>query len=99
MNLMITRYNYEEFFLLYADNELSAADKNVVERFVAENPDLKEEWELLLQCRVRPDHHLVFTGRDSLLKPEATGILTDDNYEEYFLSYIDGELDEDSRKS
>jgi anti-sigma factor RsiW len=99
MNFMITRYNYEEFFLLYVDNELSAADRQIVERFVAENPDLKEEWDLLLQCRIRPDHHLAFTGRESLLKPE--GGLTGDagNYEEYFLSYIDGELDEDARRS
>ncbi|HTI11144.1 MAG TPA: hypothetical protein VL832_21380 [Puia sp.] len=94
---MITRYNYEEFFLLYVDNELSAADRQIVERFVAENPDLKEEWDILLHCRVRPDHHLVFTGRDSLLKQE--GKVDADNYEEYFLSYIDGELEEEDRRS
>src|SRR5882757_7747545 len=94
---MITRYNYEEFFLLYVDNELSAADRQIVERFVAENPDLKEEWDLLLQCRVRPDHHLVFTDRGSLLKQE--GAVDADNYEEYFLSYIDGELEEEDRRS
>ncbi|HEX9513519.1 MAG TPA: hypothetical protein VF939_23675 [Puia sp.] len=113
---MITRNNYEEFFLLYVDNELSAADRQIVERFVAENPDLKEEWDLLLQCRIKPDQHLVFTGREYLLKQEGgltadtvgsekkkpadTGNTIDaGNYEEYFLSYIDGELDEDARKS
>jgi len=94
---MITRNNYEEFFLLYVDNELSAADRQIVERWVAENPDLKEEWEILLQCRIRPDNHLVFTGRESLLKQE--GALAEDNYLEYFLSYIDGELDEATRNS
>src|SRR5258708_37145606 len=77
MNFMITRNNYEEFFLLYVDNELSAADRQIVERFVAENPDLKEEWDLLLQCRIKPDQHLVFTGREDLLKQE--GGLTVDN--------------------
>jgi len=104
---MITRNNYEEFFLLYVDNELSAAARETVERFVAENPDLKEEWDLFLQCRIHPDQHLVFTGRESLFKQEndlatdsSAGLKIDTgNYEEYFLSYIDGELDEDARNS
>lgn len=95
--MRITRNNYEEFFLLYVDNELSAADRQTVERFVAENPDLTEEWDLLLQCRIHPDQHLVFTDRESLFMKE--GGLTADNYEEFFLSYVDGELEEDTRKS
>lgn len=98
---MITRNNYEEFFLLYVDNELSAADRQIVERFVAENPDLQEEWDLLLQCRIRPDQHLVFTDRESLLKQEegATELINAGNCETYFLSYIDGELDADTCRS
>ncbi len=97
MSFMITRDNYEEFFLLYVDNELSAAERQAVERWVADNPDLKEEWDILSQCRMRPDDHLVFTGSEVLLKQE--GALTEDNYEKYFLSYVDGELDEVTRRS
>jgi hypothetical protein len=66
---MITRDNYEEFFLLYTDNELSAAEIHAVERFVAEHPDLREEWEALLQCRLSPDTHLAFPDHEALLKP------------------------------
>ena len=71
---MITRDNYEEFFLLYTDNELSAADKHAVERFVADHPDLRDEWEALLQCRLSPDTHLAFPDHEALLRPgpEAT---------------------------
>ena len=39
----INRDNYEEFFLLYADNELSVQEKNAVEDFVRQHPDLEEE--------------------------------------------------------
>lgn len=70
---MITRDNYEEFFLLYTDNELSAAERHDVEQFVAGHPDLREEWEALLQCRLSPDNHLAFPDREALLRPEREG--------------------------
>ena len=87
---MITRDNYEEIFLLYADNELSAAERQEVERFIDLHPELREEWETILQCRVSPDLHLAFPDRRGLLKPETEN----SNYTDDLLSYIDGELDE-----
>lgn len=91
---MITRDNYEEFFLLYTDNELPAAERHEVERFVADHPELREEWEALLQCRVSPDLHLAFPDRTALLKPETEN----STYTDELLSYIDGELDEINTK-
>jgi mRNA-degrading endonuclease YafQ of YafQ-DinJ toxin-antitoxin module len=85
---MITRENYEEFFLLYVDNELSAAARSAVERFVDEHPDLREEWEAFRQCRVQPDEDLVFPFTHELLKEE---------HEDMLLSYVDGELDAKDR--
>jgi hypothetical protein len=96
---MITRNNYEEFFLLYVDNELSPADRQAVERFVEAHPDLREEWELLLQCRIAPDEAPAFPGKELLLQYEDTPLVNPDNYEAWFLSYIDGELDEPSRRA
>jgi hypothetical protein len=81
---MITRENYEEFFLLYIDNELSVAARAAVERFVDEHPDLREEWETFLQCRVQPEAGSAFPYTNELLKEE---------HETLLLSYVDGELD------
>lgn len=80
---MINRENYEEFFLSYVDNELPAEQRTAVERFVAAHPDLREELETLLQCRMYPETDAVFPDKSSLLQ-----------YEESFLLYVDGELDE-----
>jgi anti-sigma factor RsiW len=95
---MITRENYDEFFMLYVDNELSPAERRIVEAFVAGNADLKAELDILLQCRLDPESGLVFENRESLLKksPVANNPLP---HEESLLLYIDGELDEDARRS
>jgi cell pole-organizing protein PopZ len=67
---MITRDNYEEFFLLYIDNELSVSDRETVERFVAHHPDLQDEWKSLLHCRLLPEEQLVFPDRETLYRTE-----------------------------
>jgi cytoskeletal protein RodZ len=68
---MITRDNYEEFFLLYIDNELSVADREAVERFIAHHPDLQKDWKALLHCRLLPDPPLVFPDKELLYQAEA----------------------------
>jgi hypothetical protein len=68
---MITRDNYEELFLLYIDNELSVADREAVEQFVAHHPDLQQNWKALLHCRLLPDEQLVYPDRDTLYRTEA----------------------------
>lgn len=97
--MKISRHNYEEFFLLYVDNELSSEDRRMVEDFVQLHPDLKEELELLSQFKFTPDDDIVFDNKEELLKVnlpagQAGGEtpVSLNNYEESFLSYIDNEL-------
>jgi hypothetical protein len=95
---MINRSNYEEFFLLYADNELSSTDKKMVEAFLLQNPDLKEEFAMLQRSLLTPDPKIVFENKDILLKQIFTNsMINDSNYEEYFLLYTDNELDKAAR--
>ena len=65
----IDRHNYEEFFLLYVDNELSAPERNMVQLFVQQNPDLDKELQLLQQSIVKQDE-IIFEDKGSLLKEE-----------------------------
>jgi len=86
----INRNNYEEFFLLYIDDELDAASRLAVENFVQQHTDLAAELETLLQFKFPPEN-IVFENKDVLLKTEGNSI-NETNYEEYFLLYIDNEL-------
>ncbi len=86
----INRNNYEEFFLLYADNELDAEMKRAVEDFVQQNTDLAIELEMLLKTKSTPEE-MHFNDKELLLRTEGNSI-NETNYEEYFLLYIDNEL-------
>lgn len=89
--LHINQHNYEEFFLLYVDGELSATDKQAVDRFVQENPHLAVELEMLQQAQL-PIEAWSFDDKDLLYRNGAAEINTN-NHEEQFLLYVDDELD------
>ncbi|MFZ1527375.1 MAG: hypothetical protein WAT19_01400 [Ferruginibacter sp.] len=84
----INRHNYESFFLLYADKELSAPEKNAVEFFVQQNPDLKEEFDQLQEL-VLPADKLGFDKTGLFKKEDSISAL-----EEKMLMQLDGELNE-----
>ena len=91
--MKIDRNNYEEFFILYLDKELGEEDRLAVESFVEQNPDLKEELELLSQFRLQPDEEICFPDKSILLKNGELSVET-------MLLYLDGELSpEETRKA
>ena len=86
----INRHNYEEFFLLYVDGELSAPERKLVELFVQENADLANELQMFEQTKL-PTETMLFADKSTLYKTD-TGLVNLNNYEENFLLYIDDEL-------
>ena len=90
----INRNNYETFFILYIDNELSVQEKNAVDVFIQKNPDLKEELAMFQQSVVVPEA-ISFSGKDGLLKkPKVT-----DEIQEKLLLLLDKELNKSDVKN
>jgi len=94
-NMIINRHNYEECFILYWDNELTASQKQAVENFVKENQDLEEEFNILGQTRFVPDNNIQLQEKEFLLNNSFINLT---NYEEQLLNYIDDEITPDQRK-
>src|SRR6185369_10909907 len=92
------RNNYEDFFLLYIDGELNAEERNAVEKFAEEYPDLGEELHLLMQTRLPASEKISFENKALLYRNEGS-IVNEGNYQEYFLSHIDSELSDEETKA
>lgn len=94
----ITRHNYEEYFLLYVDNELSPFDRNAVEVFVQDNPDLRKELLMFQQSVLHIDKRMLFDDKASLLKDSSPASpVNETNCQEYFLLYGDDELSNEEK--
>ncbi len=66
----LTRKTYEEYFLLYVDNELSAAERHGVERFIHDNPDLAQELDALKTAVLTLPEEVRFENKDILFRKE-----------------------------
>lgn len=91
----ITRENFDEICMLYADNELSAEERALVEAFVAANPDLRADLELYCSLKLEADASIGFGDTSSLHRSEA-GIPAVS--EEALLLLLDGELEETEKQ-
>lgn len=60
--------NQTGFLLSYIDNELSATEKDAVEKYIAQTPSAQAELALLQQTRLQPDMSQVFLHKASLYR-------------------------------
>ncbi|HET7899189.1 MAG TPA: hypothetical protein VFL47_15995 [Flavisolibacter sp.] len=84
---MINLTNYEEWFVLYLDDELTNEQKAKVDAFVLQHPHLQEELDLLLSTKL-PAEPMTFTAKADLLADSMKLNTVDEN----LLLYIDNEL-------
>ncbi len=90
----INLHNYESLFLLYVDNELSAAERATVDAFIEEHPYLGQELQLL-QGMVLPAGDAVVIDKNNLYRSSAIGV----NMEEAMLLQLDAELPDASAQA
>lgn len=69
---MITMENYEGWLMRYADGALTREEREAVEAFLEQHPELREEMEEVAEVKVTP---VVATlpGKERLLKKEHEG--------------------------
>jgi hypothetical protein len=73
--LNINRNNYEEIFVSFLENELSEADKKMVIDFVAQNQDLKKEFDLLFSTKLIADEKIIFSEKENLIKQNSAKLI------------------------
>jgi hypothetical protein len=86
----INRHNYESYFLLYIDKELSGAEMRAVEEFVKQNVDLKSELEQW-QLSVLQEEECSYGNKEQLFKKETITAQEEAN----LILLLDGELSEE----
>ena len=95
--MKITRNNYEEYFLDYYENYLTPVQVAELMAFLEENSDLREEFdEFGEMITLNPDTSIEFRNKNALKKKDITpvGKIDGDNYEEYFVAALEGDLSE-----
>ena len=90
---MINLSNYEEYFILYMDNELGAEQKLMVENFIARHPHLAQELDVLMNTKL-PLDCICFDDKEELFSPSMKVNAVDES----LLLYIDNELPSVERK-
>jgi hypothetical protein len=93
---MINNHNYQEYLLLYIDGELTPAEQQAVELFIAQNKEVAAELSLLQSSKLAADN-MVFAEKNNLYKNVHDGVNTQ-NYTEKFLLYADNELSTNAKK-
>ncbi len=92
---MITRSNYEQYFLDFHEAALGASVEKELFAFLDKNPDLREEFESFIDFKLEPDLSVSYPGKSSLHKK----FVHNKNYISRLVAYLENDLDENERLS
>lgn len=90
--MSINLHNYETWFLMYTDNELSEPERLAVESFVKQHPELKSELDAFSMAILTPDLE-VYEPSTELIKIDGQQVET------LLLKHLDNELTESEKFS
>lgn len=95
----INRNNYELFFIDFFDGNLTDAQKHELDLFLAENSDLKEEFDSFEIISVDSDA-AAFSQKHELKKKEIVEVsgINEENYEQYFVAFYEDDLNDEEKK-
>lgn len=91
--MSINRENYELYFLDYFDGNLTGELKQELFAFLQQHSDLKAEFEAFDDVRLQAPE-VKMSGKEALKKTPvvATGVITENNYEDYLIASAEGDL-------
>ncbi len=92
---MITRANYEQFFLDFHEAALDAATQNELFAFLDLNPDLREEFESFIEVKLEPEFNVAFPEKSRLHR----SFVTENNYVSRLVAYFENDLNHADRLS
>lgn len=92
----INVHNYEEFAIDYMVGNLSAQEAEAFTTFLAQHPDIADE--VLLFETDTPANHTETVSFSVLKKEIKSQRITEDNFEEYCIADMEGDLDQDAQE-
>ncbi len=92
---MITRANYEQFFLDFHEAALDTATGKELYAFLDQNPDLREEFESFVELKIEPELNITLLNKARLHRSE----INDRNYLTRLIAFLENDLDENGKGS
>jgi hypothetical protein len=92
---MITRSNYEIYFLDYFDGKLDQSGQKELFDFLGANTDLQDEFNRFTKMSAIPEFTIRFPGKEKLKK----SIITINNYKSWLVRYAENDLQKTDKRA
>ncbi len=94
--MQLNRNNYEAFLLDYIEGTLDEKRRGDVAQFFARNPGLRRNIDDYENIGLLPDTDIIYDEKHLLRKAQVreAGLINQDNYEEWIIASLEGELSE-----